>query len=109
MGVSNNITACLNFTALLCTVPVVATALRFASKQGPKCASLVRWPVAILGGFLLVVALAEVGAYGNRQGLLAAYLFAMTALITLLPALLVFAFAITHGSGGCPVSGLRFR
>ncbi|KAM0908512.1 hypothetical protein ACQ4PT_015404 [Festuca glaucescens] len=110
MGVSNNITACLNFTALLCTVPVVATGLWFASKQGAECARLVRWPVAILGGLLLLVALAGfVGAYWNRQGLLAAYLFAMAALITLLLALLVFAFAVTHGSGAYPVPGRAYR
>jgi hypothetical protein len=110
MGVSNNITACLNFLALLCTVPVVATGLWFASKQGAECARLARWPVAILGGLLLLVALAGfVGAYWNRQGLLAAYLFAMAALITLLLALLVFAFAVTHGSGAYPVPGRAYR
>jgi hypothetical protein len=110
MGVSNNITACLNFLALLCTVPVVATGLWFASKQGAECARLARWPVAILGGLLLLVALAGfVGAYWNRRGLLAAYLFAMAALITLLLALLVFAFAVTHGSGAYEVPGRAYR
>jgi hypothetical protein len=60
--------------------------------------------VAILGGLLLLVVLVGfVGAHGNRQGLLAAYLFAMAALITLLLALLVFAFAVTHGSRVYPV------
>jgi hypothetical protein len=107
MGVSNNITACLNFTALLCTIPVVATGLWFASKQGAECARLARWPVAILGRLLLLAGF--VGAYGNRQGLLAAYLFAMAALITLLLALLVFEFSVTHGSGVYPVFGLRHR
>lgn len=106
MAVSNNITACLNFLALICTIPVVATGLWFASKQGAECARLARWPVAILGGLLLLVALAGfVGAYWNRQGLLAAYLFAMAALITLL----VFAFAVTHGSGAYVVPGRAYR
>ncbi|KAM3192022.1 hypothetical protein ACQJBY_069333 [Aegilops geniculata] len=110
MAVSNNITACLNFLALICTIPVVATGLWFASKQGAECARLARWPVAILGVLLLLVALAGfVGAYWNRQGLLAAYLFAMAALITLLLALLVFAFAVTHGSGAYDVPGRAYR
>uniref|UniRef100_A0A0E0LCV3 Tetraspanin n=1 Tax=Oryza punctata TaxID=4537 RepID=A0A0E0LCV3_ORYPU len=106
MAVSNNITACVNFLALVCAVPVVATGVWFASKQGEECARVARWPVAILGALLLLVALAGfVGAYWNRQGLLAAYLFAMAALITLLLALLVFAFAVTRPSGAYPAFG----
>uniref|UniRef100_A0A0D9WRE6 Tetraspanin n=1 Tax=Leersia perrieri TaxID=77586 RepID=A0A0D9WRE6_9ORYZ len=108
MAVANNITACINFLALICAIPVVATGIWFASKQGAECARLARWPVAILGALLLLVALAGfVGAYWNRQGLLAAYLFAMAALITLLLALLVFAFAVTRGSGAYPAAAGR--
>jgi hypothetical protein len=103
MAVSNNITACVNFLALVCAVPVVATGVWFASKQGDDCARVARWPLAILGAALLLVALAGfAGAYWNRRGLLAAYLFAMAALITLLLALLVFAFAVTRPSGAYP-------
>ncbi|GJN38686.1 hypothetical protein PR202_gb27751 [Eleusine coracana subsp. coracana] len=110
MAVSNNITACINFLALLCTIPIAVTGLWLAAKQGEDCARLARWPVAILGGLLLLVALMGfLGAYRNRKGLLACYLFAMAALITLLLALLVFAFAVTRDSGGQPVPGRAYE
>jgi hypothetical protein len=71
MAVSNNITACINFIALLCTIPVAATGLWLLSKQGEDCARLARWPVAVVGGLLLLVALMGfLGAYWNRKGLL---------------------------------------
>ncbi|KAL6603903.1 hypothetical protein ACP70R_044264 [Stipagrostis hirtigluma subsp. patula] len=110
MAVSNNITACINFLALLCTVPVAATGLWLAAKQGEECARLARWPVAILGLLLVAVALAGfAGARYNRRGLLACYLFAMAALIALLLALLVFAFVVAHDSGGYPVLGRAYQ
>ncbi|EER89971.1 hypothetical protein BDA96_10G229000 [Sorghum bicolor] len=109
MAVSNNITACINFLVLLCTIPIAATGLWLASRHGGEdCLRLFRWPVAILGALLLLVALAGfAGAYWNRRGLLACYLFAMAALVTLLLALLVFAFAVVaHGDGAYhPVAG----
>jgi hypothetical protein len=110
MAVSNNITACINFIALLCTIPVAATGLWLLSKQGEDCARLARWPVAVVGGLLLLVALMGfLGAYWNRKGLLACYLFAMAALITLLLGLLVFAFTVTRASGGQPVPGRGYE
>ncbi|RCV04844.1 hypothetical protein SETIT_1G033800v2 [Setaria italica] len=109
MAVSNNITACVTLLALICAVPVIASGIWFASAQGDECARLARWPVAILGGLLLLAALAGfVGAYWNRRRLLAFYLFAMAALIVLLIALLVFAFAVTRGSGAYPVLGRAY-
>jgi hypothetical protein len=110
MAVSNNITACINFLVLLCTIPIAATGLWLASRHGGEdCFRLFRWPVAVLGALLLLVALAGfAGAYWNRRGLLACYLFAMAALVTLLLALLVFAFAVAHGSGAYPVLGRAY-
>ncbi|RCV22614.1 hypothetical protein SEVIR_4G246600v4 [Setaria viridis] len=110
MAVSNNITACINFLVLLCTVPIAATGVWLASRHGGDgCARLARWPVAALGALLLLVALAGfLGAYRNRRGLLACYLFAMAGLITLLLALIVLAFAVTHGSGAYPVPGRAY-
>lgn len=109
MAVSNNITACVTLMALICAVPVIASGVWFASAQGEECARLARWPVAILGGLILLAALAGfVGAYWNRRRLLAFYLFAMAALIALLIALLVFAFAVTRGSGAYPVLGREY-
>jgi hypothetical protein len=108
--VSNNITACVTLLALICAVPVIASGIWFASAQGDECARLARWPVAILGGLLLLAALAGfVGAYWNRRRLLAFYLFAMAGLIVLLIALLVFAFAVTRGSGAYPVLGRAYE
>ena len=109
MAVSNNITACVTLMALICAVPVIASGVWFASAQGEECARLARWPVAILGGLILLAALAGfVGAYWNRRRLLAFYLFAMAALIALLIALLVLAFAVTRGSGAYPVLGREY-
>lgn len=109
MAVSNNITACVTLMALICAVPVIASGVWFASAQGEECARLARWPVAILGGLILLAALAGfVGAYWNRRRLLAFYLFAMASLIALLIALLVFAFAVTRGSGAYPVLGRAY-
>lgn len=112
-GASNSITACINFLALLCTIPIVITGIWLASSKqgGEECARLqARWPVAILGGLLFLVAVAGfAGAYWNRKGLLAAYLFAMGGLITLLLALLVFAFAVTRGSGAYEVPGRAYQ
>ncbi|KAM0902842.1 hypothetical protein ACQ4PT_019097 [Festuca glaucescens] len=96
MAVSNNITACVTLMTLICAVPVIASGIWFASAQGEECARLARWPVAILGGLILLVGF--VGAYWNRRRLLAFYLFAMGLLIVLLIALLAFAFAVTRGS-----------
>jgi hypothetical protein len=110
MAVSNNITACITLLALICAVPVIASGIWFASAQGEECARLARWPVAILGGLLLLVALAGfVGAYWNRRRLLAFYLCAMAVLIVLLIVLLVWAFAVSRGSGAYPVLGRAYE
>ncbi|CAL9059260.1 unnamed protein product [Musa banksii] len=110
MGVSNNITALLNFVGLLCSVPVIGAGIWLASKQDNECVRLARWPVIILGVLLMLVSIAGfVGAYWNKQGLLAAYLFCMAALIVLLLALLIFAFAVTRPDGSYPVPGRAYR
>ena len=111
MAVSNNITACVTFLVLLCTVPIAATGVWLAARRGGAgCARLARWPVAALGALLLLAALAGlVGARRNRRGLLACYLFAVAALVTLLLALLAAAFAAAHGSGAYPVPGRAYQ
>ncbi|CAM0946112.1 unnamed protein product [Alopecurus aequalis] len=106
---SNKITACVALMALICAVPIIASGLWFASAQGEGCARLARWPVAIMGGLILLVALAGfVGAYWDHRRLLAFYLVAMGALIVLLIALLIFGFAVTRGSGAYPVLGRAY-
>uniref|UniRef100_A0A1D1YNR1 Tetraspanin-31 n=1 Tax=Anthurium amnicola TaxID=1678845 RepID=A0A1D1YNR1_9ARAE len=110
MGVSNNLVAVLNFVALLCSVPIIGAGIWLASKQDNECVRLARWPVIILGVLILLVSLAGfVGAYWNHQCLLAAYLFAMAALIVLLLALLVFAFVATRPDGSYDVPGRAYR
>ena len=68
-GVSNNITAVLNFIAFLCSIPIIAAGIWLASKPDNECIRELRWPVVILGVLILLVSLAGfVGAYWNKQG-----------------------------------------
>ncbi|PON50444.1 Tetraspanin [Parasponia andersonii] len=110
MGVSNNITAVLNFIAFLCSIPIIAAGIWLASKPDNECVHAFRWPVVILGVLILLVSLAGfVGAYWNKQGLLAFYLFCMALLIALLLILLVFAFVVTRRDGSYDVPGRNYK
>ncbi|KAK4765253.1 hypothetical protein SAY86_026343 [Trapa natans] len=110
MGVSNNITAFLNMIALLCSIPIIAAGLWLASKPGNECIRYFRWPILILGSLILLVSLAGfVGAYWNKQGLLAIYLFCMALLICLLLVVLVFAFVVTRPDGSYSVPGRAYK
>nr|DAD48961.1 TPA_asm: hypothetical protein HUJ06_018898 [Nelumbo nucifera] len=100
MAVSNNIIAILNFLALLCSIPIIGTGIWLASKPDNECVHYFRWPVVLIGVLILLVSLAGfVGAYWNRQCLLAFYIFCMAVLIVLLLALLVLAFVVTRPDG----------
>ncbi|XP_034700116.1 tetraspanin-2 [Vitis riparia] len=110
MAVSNNITAVLNFLALLCSIPIIAAGTWLASKPDNECIHLFRWPVVLLGVLILLVSLAGfVGAYWNKEGLLAFYLFCMGLLIGLLLILLVFAFVVSHSDGSYVVPGRAYK
>lgn len=110
MGVSNNIIAALNFIALLCSIPVIASGIWLASKQDNECINWLRWPVVFIGILFLLVALTGfIGAYWNKQGLLAFYLFCMAALIVLGLILLVLAFVVTRPSGAYAVPGREYK
>ncbi|XP_068647319.1 tetraspanin-2 [Aristolochia californica] len=110
MAVSNNITAVLNFFAFLCSLPIIGAGIWLASKQDNECVHVFRWPVVLLGVLVLLVSLAGfVGAYWNRQGLLAVYLFSMAVLIVLLLALLIFAFVVTRQDGSYAVPGRNYK
>ncbi|KAK8970186.1 Tetraspanin-2 [Platanthera guangdongensis] len=101
MGLSNNIITVLNFIALLCSIPIIASGIWLSSKPDSECVRLIRWPVIILGVLILLVSLAGfAGAYWKHQCLLASFLLLMAILIVLLLALLVFAFVVTQ-SGCC--------
>ncbi|GAB2293033.1 Tetraspanin-2 [Dionaea muscipula] len=104
MAVSNNITAVLNFIALLCSIPIIGSGLWLASKPDNACIHLFRWPVLILGFLILAVSLVGfVGAYWYKEALLALYLCCMALLILALLVLLVFAFVVTRPDGSYPV------
>ncbi|KAJ4952983.1 hypothetical protein NE237_029815 [Protea cynaroides] len=110
MAVSNNITAIVNFVAFLCSIPIIGAGIWLASKPDNECVHLFRWPVVLLGILMLMVSLAGfVGAYWNRERLLAFYLFCMGILIALLLILLVFAFVVTRPDGSYSVPGREYK
>ncbi|KAA8523235.1 hypothetical protein F0562_009658 [Nyssa sinensis] len=110
MAVSNNITSVLNFIALLCSIPIIASGIWLASKPDNECIHWIRWPVVFIGILILLVSLTGfVGAYWNKQGLLAFYLCCMAILIILLLILLVLAFIVTRPNGSYDVPGRAFK
>ncbi|KAA8534858.1 hypothetical protein F0562_029926 [Nyssa sinensis] len=110
MGVSNKITAVLNFIAILCSIPIIASGIWLASKPDNECIHWLRWPIVFIGILILLVSLAGfVGAYWNRQGLLAFYLFCMAILISLLLIVLVLTFVITRPGGAYDVPGRAYK
>ncbi|KAJ7973717.1 tetraspanin-2-like [Quillaja saponaria] len=110
MGLSNNITATLNFIAILASIPIIVAGTWLASKPDNECIHSFRWPVVILGILILLVSLTGfVGSYWNKQGLLAFYLFCMAVLITLLLILLVLSFIVTRPDGSYPVPGRGYK
>ncbi|XP_027359480.1 tetraspanin-2-like [Abrus precatorius] len=110
MGVSNNITSVLNFIALLASIPIIGAGVWLASKADNECIHNFRWHVLILGILILIVSLAGfVGAYWNKQGLLAFYLCCMAILIALLLFLLLFAFIVTRPDGSYDVQGRGYK
>ncbi|KAK7251477.1 hypothetical protein RIF29_34722 [Crotalaria pallida] len=110
MGVSNSITAVLNFIAILTSIPIIASGIWLSSKPDNLCIHNFRWPVVILGVLILLVSLTGFfGAYRNKQGLLALYLCCMALLIILLLALLVFAFVVTRPDGSYDVPARGYK
>lgn len=110
MAMSNNITAILNFVAMMCSVPIMAAGIWLASKPANECIHWLRWPLVFLGGaFLLVSLTGFAGAYWKKEGLLAVYLVAMFILIVLLLVLLVLAFVVTRPTGAYQVPGIGFK
>ncbi|GAB2219678.1 hypothetical protein Droror1_Dr00007315 [Drosera rotundifolia] len=110
MAVSNNIIAVLNFISLLCSIPILAAGIWFASKPDAACIHLFRYPILILGFLLLLVSLLGfVGAYWYKEGLLGIYLCFMAVLIVVLVVVLVFAFVVTRPDGGYTVGGRGYE
>ncbi|KAK2385340.1 protein TORNADO [Trifolium repens] len=110
MGVSNNITAVLNFIAILASIPIISSGIWLASKPDNECITNFRWPIVIIGILVLLVALTGfIGAYWNKQGLLALYLFTMALLIALLLIILVFAFVVSRPDGSYVVPDRGYK
>ncbi|KAE9614023.1 hypothetical protein Lal_00016573 [Lupinus albus] len=110
MGLSNNITSFLNFIAILTSIPIIASGIWISSKPDNICIHNFRWPLVILGLLILLVSLSGfIGAYWNKQGLLALYLFSMALLIIILLVLLVFAFVVTRPNGSYVVPGRGYE
>lgn len=110
MGVSNNITAVLNIIAILASIPIIASGIWLASKPDNECIANFRWPIVIIGILVFLVALTGfIGAYYNKQGLLALYLFTMALLIALLLIILVFAFVVTRPDGSYVVPDRGYK
>lgn len=109
MGLSNHITAVLNFIGLLASIPIIGAGIWLASKPDNDCIHDFRWPVLILGTLVLLVSLAGfLGAYFYKRGLLAFYLFAMALLIAFLLFLLLFALIVTQPDGSYDVPGRAY-
>ncbi|XP_010526407.1 PREDICTED: tetraspanin-2 [Tarenaya hassleriana] len=110
MAVANNLTAILNFIALLCSIPITASGIWLASKPDNECVHLLRWPIVTLGVLILVVSAAGfIGAYWYKETLLAVYLCCMAILIGLLLVVLIFAFVVTRPDGSYPVPGRAYK
>ncbi|KAL1547748.1 tetraspanin-2-like [Salvia divinorum] len=110
MAMSNNITALVNFIALMCSIPIISAGIWLASKPDSECIRWLRWPLVFIGiAFLLVALTGFVGAYWKKEGLLGLYLVLMFMLIVLLLVLLVLAFVATRPSGAYSVPGAAFR
>ncbi|XP_010559299.1 PREDICTED: protein TORNADO 2 [Tarenaya hassleriana] len=101
MPLSNNVIGCINFIAVLLSVPVIGAGIWLATETDNSCVKLLQWPVIILGILILVVGLAGfIGGFWRIPWLLVTYLIAMLILIVLLSALVVFVFMVTsRGSG----------
>ncbi|CDP03178.1 unnamed protein product [Coffea canephora] len=110
MAVSNNITAFLNFLALMCSIPIIASGIWLASKPDNECIHWLRWPVVFLGIAVLLVSLTGfVGAYWKKEGLLGLYLVCMAILIVLLLVFLILAFVVARPSGAYDVPGKGYQ
>ncbi|XP_047946144.1 tetraspanin-2-like [Salvia hispanica] len=110
MAMSNNITALVNFIALMCSIPIISAGIWLASKPDSECIRWLRWPLVFLGiAFLLVALTGFVGAYWKKEGLLGLYLVLMFMLIVLLLVLLVLAFVATRHTGAYSAPAAAFR
>ncbi|RWR77620.1 LOW QUALITY PROTEIN: tetraspanin-2 [Cinnamomum micranthum f. kanehirae] len=108
MAVSNTITAVLNFVALMCSIPIIVCGSPPSKTTSASASSGGQWSSSASSSSSSPSP-GSSGAFWNRQGLLALYLFAMAALIVLLLSLLIFAFVVTRPDGSYPVYGRGYK
>ncbi|KAH0899188.1 hypothetical protein HID58_048756 [Brassica napus] len=103
MPLRNNIIGCINFIAVLLSIPVIGAGIWLTTGTVNSCVMLLQWPVIILGIFILLVGLAGlIGGFWRITWLLVVYLIAMLALVVLLGVLVGFIYMVTLRGSGRP-------
>ncbi|KAJ8633850.1 hypothetical protein MRB53_027186 [Persea americana] len=109
MALSNTLIGCINFIAMVLSVPVIFTGFALASRALDTCVKLLQWPIIILGILILVVAVTGfVGGFWRIRWLMFFYFVAMLIAIILLAGLIVFVYMITNKGSGHPVPNRAF-
>nr|GLL48684.1 protein TORNADO 2-like [Ipomoea trifida] len=104
MATTNNnniVVGCINFTAMLLSIPIIASGIWLSSHPDNLCVNILQWPLIIIGVIVLVISLAGVVAgFWRIAGLLIFYFVAMLAVIVLLGCLVGIVYWVTlKGSG----------
>lgn len=103
MPLRNNIIGCINFIAVLFSIPIIGAGIWLTTGTVNSCFMLLQWPVIILGILILLVGLAGlIGGFWRITWLLVVYLIAMLALIVLLGVLVGFIYMVTLRGSGRP-------
>ncbi|CAN7124535.1 unnamed protein product [Brassica rapa subsp. narinosa] len=103
MPLRNNIIGCINFIAVLFSIPIIGAGIWLTTRTVNSCFMLLQWPVIILGILILLVGLAGlIGGFWRITWLLVVYLIAMLALIVLLGVLVGFIYMVTLRGSGRP-------
>lgn len=103
MALSNNVIGCINFVAILFSIPIIGSGIWLATEPDNSCVKILQWPVIILGVLTLIVALAGfIGGFWRIPWLLIFYLVAMLVLLILLACLVVFVYTVTIRGSGHP-------
>ncbi|KAJ0240638.1 Protein TORNADO 2 [Hirschfeldia incana] len=103
MPLSNNVIGCINFIAVLLSIPVIGAGIWLSMGAVNSCVKLLQWPMIILGILILLVGLAGlIGGFWRITWLLVVYLVAMLVLIVLLGVLIGFIYMVTMKGSGHP-------
>jgi len=105
-----NVTATINFIAMLLSIPIIGTGIWLTTKPSSECVKFLQWPVITLGVVVLLVGLLGfIGAFWRMPWMLVVYLIFMFILIILLTALIVFVFLVTEKGHGHSVPNRVYR